>query len=110
MGYGMMCATTLKIRVAQGGANDVKSGALPPPPPTGAVGGGGAQHLHREVVAQDTPPSVPSPVLSTPSGTQWVQVGAKCGRQCGPNAVTMRARCGRGAGSSFLSPQKSWGG
>lgn len=46
----------------------------------------------------------------TPSGTQWVQVGATLcqrGRQCGPNSVTMRARCGRGAGSCFLSPKKS---
>ena len=64
MGYGMMCATTPKSGVAQGGANNLKSGALPPPPPTGAVGGGGALHLRRDVVAQDvTADLVPMPRL-----------------------------------------------
>ena len=42
MGNGMMCATTLKSRVAQGSAKCRLAGAQPPPPPTGAVGGGGA--------------------------------------------------------------------
>lgn len=42
----------------------------------------------------------------TPSGTQWVQVVQR-GANVVANAVTMRARCGRGAGSCFLSPKKS---
>ncbi|SMO97675.1 hypothetical protein SAMN06265173_1387 [Thalassovita litoralis] len=105
MGNGMMCITTLKTGVMQGDANAVIKGAAPPPPPTGAVGGGDALHLSAVVVMQVAPACL-SQFPITPSGTQWVQVGAKCGRQCGPNAVTMRARCGRGAGSCFLSPEK----
>ena len=89
MGNGMMCSTTLKTGVERGGANYQYSGATPPPPPTGAVGGGGAQHLMALGVAQVAPVCL-SQFPITPSGTQWAQ----CGRQCGPNAVTMRARCG----------------
>lgn len=42
----------------------------------------------------------------TPSGTQWVQVVQR-GANVVANVVPMRARCGRGAGSCFLSPKKS---
>jgi hypothetical protein len=55
MGNGMMCATTLKSRVAQGSAKCRLAGAPPPPPPTGAVGGGGALPRCVAVVAQSNP-------------------------------------------------------
>jgi len=55
MGYGMMCRTTPKWVVVQGGANHLEPGAAPPPPPTGAVGGGVALHPSAAVVVQVPP-------------------------------------------------------
>lgn len=94
MGNGMMCATTPKTGVAQGSANNRVAGAPPPPPPTGAVGGGGALHPCGVEVAQVAPVCL-SQFPITPSGTQWVQVGANVVA----NVVPMRSRCGHGAGA-----------
>ena len=52
MGNRLMCATTPKSIVSQGGANTSLTGAPPPPPPTGVGGGGVAPHLSAVVVAQ----------------------------------------------------------
>ena len=63
MGNGVMCVTTSKSMVAQGSANQPKSGAPLPPPPKGVGGGGSAAHLYAEVVAQDTYQMAPMPLF-----------------------------------------------
>jgi hypothetical protein len=66
MGNGMMCATTLKSRVAQGSAKCRLAGAPPPPPPTGAVGGGVAPHLSTLAVSQIRLVSIACEMVSIP--------------------------------------------
>ena len=74
MGNGIICTTTPKTWVVQGGANYAQKGAAPPPPPKGAVGGGVALHLSAVVVVQAASKMVPMPLNLSGGSTGGVSL------------------------------------
>lgn len=93
MGDPIMCSTTLKSVVEQGGANTPQNHCSTTPPPKGGAGGGGALSGSIEVVEQN------SGIRMLLGLTDAARSGLRCHSAANP-------RCGRGSPFSLLGPDK----